>query len=434
MVKVVKIYLISEQTDKQGNVIDYKDIFKCLWDLQRETREIKNKAVQLCWEWSGYSSEYNRVHGIYPKEKEVLNYTLGGFLYDNLKNGYNLYSGNLSSTLQLVEKAYKASKLDFMRGDKSILSYKANQPLDIHKKAMRLEKTGNEFLLYLSILNKAGIQKYGIDSAFKFKLIIKDNATLSIVERCVDGTYQIATSKLIYDKKKKMWCINLSYNSECKHNEGVDKNRILGIDIGVACPLVASVYDDWDRCTILGGEIEEFRRRVEARKKSISKQTKYCGDGRIGHGINKRTEAVNKIGDKIACFRNTANHKYSRTVVDFAVKKQCGTIQMEDLQGITDETDRFLKNWPYYDLQTKIENKAKEEGIKVVYISPQYTSQRCSKCGYISKENRPEQAKFECKECGFKENADYNASQNIAIKNIDKIIEKDMSKDGAKGK
>ena len=98
MVKVVKIYLISEQTDKQGNVIDYKDIFKCLWDLQRETREIKNKAVQLCWEWSGYSSEYNRVHGIYPKEKEVLNYTLGGFLYDNLKNGYNLYSGNLSST------------------------------------------------------------------------------------------------------------------------------------------------------------------------------------------------------------------------------------------------------------------------------------------------------------------------------------------------
>ena len=143
---------------------------------------------------------------------------------------------------------------------------------------------------------------------------------------------------------------------------------------------------------------------------------------------------MNKIGDKIACFRNTANHKYSRTVVDFAVKKQCGTIQMEDLQGITDETDRFLKNWPYYDLQTKIENKAKEEGIKVVYISPQYTSQRCSKCGYISKENRPEQAKFECKECGFKENADYNASQNIAIKNIDKIIEKDMSKDGAKGK
>ena len=69
-----------------------------------------------------------------------------------------------------------------------------------------------------------------------------------------------------------------------------------------------------------------------------------------------------------------------------------------------------------------IKNKATEKGIKVVKINPQYTSQRCSKCGCISKDNRKTQSNFECISCGFKTNADYNASQNIAIKDIDKVI------------
>jgi transposase len=83
------------------------------------------------------------------------------------------------------------------------------------------------------------------------------------------------------------------------------------------------------------------------------------------------------------------------------------------LTGITSEANRFLKNWSYFDLQTKIEYKAKEQGIKVIYIKPRYTSRRCSKCGYIHSDNRPTQARFICQQCGYEENADYNASINI---------------------
>ena len=107
---------------------------------------------------------------------------------------------------------------------------------------------------------------------------------------------------------------------------------------------------------------------------------------------------------------------------------------MEKLTGITSKADRFLKNWTYYDLQTKIENKANEAGINVIYIDPKYTSQRCSQCGYIHEDNRPNQANFKCLNCGFQENADYNASQNIGIKNIDKIIEKDWKKQNCEPK
>jgi transposase len=78
-------------------------------------------------------------------------------------------------------------------------------------------------------------------------------------------------------------------------------------------------------------------------------------------------------------------------------------------------------------LQTKIEYKAKERGIAVVKIDPSYTSQRCSRCGYIDSGNRKSQSKFCCKSCGFACNADYNASQNISIRDIAEIIKKERS-------
>ena len=121
------------------------------------------------------------------------------------------------------------------------------------------------------------------------------------------------------------------------------------------------------------------------------------------------------------------------------MKNGYGTIQMEDLTAIKDtskeeskeeayEKHRLLQHWTYYDLQQKIIYKAKEHGIEVVKVDPKYTSQRCSKCGHISPLNRKTQADFKCVSCGYACNADFNASQNLSIKNIDKIIEKTTKK------
>lgn len=424
MNKVVKLSLICEQTDKDGNKVEHGEVYKILWELQRQTREIKNKTIQYCWEYSNFSSDYYKINHEYPNEKEILSFTLKGFVNDKFKKGNDLYSGNCSTTTGNVCSEFKNSKSDFLKGEKSIINYKANQPLDIHNKCILIEHTDNEFYVRLKLLNRPAIKKYNFaNSEFNFKIIVKDNSTRTILERCIDKIYDVAASKLIYDKKKKMWILNLVYAFDNKSEYVLDKNRILGVDLGIHYPICASVYGEWNRFTIDGGEIEKFRKTVEARKKSMLRQGKNCGDGRIGHGISARNKPVYKIEDKIAKFRDTANHKYSHALIQYAIKNNCGVIQMEDLTGITNVADRFLKNWSYYDLQTKIKYKAKEVGIDIVYIKPKYTSQRCSKCGYIDKENRNKQASFVCLKCGFKANADYNASQNISIKDIDKLIE-----------
>lgn len=426
LTKVVKLYLISEQINKEGQKIDYQRINSILWDLQKQTRDIKNRTVQLCWEWMNFSSDYCKTQEEYPKERDILGYTLEGYVYDYFKTGYDLYTGNISTSSREVCSSFKNVKKEILKGERSILSYKANQPLDLHKKAISLKYDNFNFFVKLKLLNRTGKKKYDITEDINFKIQVNDKSTRTILERCYDKEYKISGSKLIYEKKKKLWRLNLCYSFENSQVETLEKDKILGIDLGIVYPLMASVYGEYDRFSIKGGEIEEFRRRTEARKRSILQQTKYCGDGRIGHGRNKRTQPAYKINDKIARFRDTANHKYSRALIEYAVKKNCGIIQMENLTGISDNKDCFLKDWSYYDLQTKIENKAKEMGIKVVYIKAQYTSQRCSKCGYIDVNNRIKQALFKCQNCGYETNADYNASQNIGMYDIEHIIEETL--------
>ena len=51
---------------------------------------------------------------------------------------------------------------------------------------------------------------------------------------------------------------------------------------------------------------------------------------------------------------------------------------------------------------------------KVIKVNPVYTSQTCSCCGHVDKDNRKSQDKFKCTSCGHTENADFNAAKNIS--------------------
>jgi len=69
----------------------------------------------------------------------------------------------------------------------------------------------------------------------------------------------------------------------------------------------------------------------------------------------------------------------------------------------------------WYEFTRQLEYKSFVNGGEVIRVNPKYTSKTCSKCGYISKENRQSQSKFECKQCGYLDNADVNKSKNILV-------------------
>ena len=429
LTKVVKLPLIFLSVDGFDGDIDYKKVNEILWKLQDEIRQVKNRSIRYFYEDSGLESGYFKKY-LQDNQATVKQESLQNYIYNLFSHELMSNTKNLSTTLQIVRKAFKDTQWEMETGQRSMISYKKDQPIDLHKGSIKgLQPMGQDFCIQLSLLRpEMAKSEYGLPTGrFNFKCLVKDNSTRSILQRCYEKLYRYTASKLVYDRDKHQWVMMLTYCFEAEEATGLDPNRILGVDLGIKVPICASVYGDLRRFTIQPGEIEAFRKNVEARRRSLLKQGAYCGDGRIGHGRATRNKPAQEIADKIKRFRDTANHKYARALVDFAVKNQCGVIQMEKLEGITEGVvEPFLKDWTHYDLRAKVENKAKELGIKVIFVDPQYTSQRCSRCGHIDKENRLTQARFVCTACGFEENADYNASQNLAIKGIDLIIEKEL--------
>src|SRR5690606_39869347 len=73
-----------------------------------------------------------------------------------------------------------------------------------------------------------------------------------------------------------------------------------------------------------------------------------------------------------------------------------------------------LHSWSFRQLGAFVGYKAARSGVAVIAVDPSYTSQQCSHCGHVDKNNRTSQETFACTSCGFAEHADVNAARNIA--------------------
>ncbi len=411
---------------------DYRNLNQELWEIQRQVREICNVSMrEFCiWEYQNRQSLLETGKELpLPKPKGGEYKNPSGYVYNKIKDSYSKMSSLIKNdAVQIAYKKYKDSKQDVWKGNISIPSYKADQPIPLHKKLIQFTRDPDHGLIAVidvfaeKYRNELNYQK------LRFSLKTYDSTQKSIMQRIESKEYTYNQCHLVFDKKS--WYFLLTY-SFIPEESTVDPEKILGVDMGAVYAIYASSHENRGTFKIHGDEVDQYARKLEAIKYAKQSQARYCGDGRIGHGTKTRVAPVYDEADAIARFRDTINHRYSRALVDFAVKNGYGVIQMENLTGIKENTGfpRRLRHWTYYDLQTKIKNKASEHGIEVRLVAPGYTSQRCSKCGHIDKANRPDQETFRCTACGYQTNADYNASQNISIKNIDKIIKKAKQKD-----
>ena len=187
----------------------------------------------------------------------------------------------------------------------------------------------------------------------------------------------------------------------------------LGVDMGIAKLVTTSDGD-----SVSGAEVESVRMRYFNIRRSL---------GRKMHWRNKRRtrknarRAMKRIGNKETRFRRHQNHVISKQLVLHAKGTGRG-IAIEDLKGIRGRT-RFqrkqrakMSGWAFNQLRAFVTYKGQLYGIPVVAVDPRNTSRTCSKCGHCEKGNRPSQAKFHCRQCGYIANADYNAAVNIAAR------------------
>jgi IS605 OrfB family transposase len=402
--------------------------------IYSELFNLRNKTMQACNVAS--SLQFTELINKRQDIKQDYGKSFQCYVEDNMKkimDGYN--TGNIAQTRAFVFGKSNFNPSEILKGESSLTSYKKNNPIVIHNKSYKIYKDDNEdWFVEIGLFNNARKKELDIKRV-EFKINNLHKSIVPILERVSNLEYKQGAGQITYDERKKKWFFGLAYTFEPEKEELLDPNKILGVDLGVVNTATFSIYNitnktyervKYNESIISGEEIRHYRNTIEKRRKELSRSTKWASENKTGHGRRQRMKDSDKIGDKCARFRDTYNHKVSRYLVNQAIKYKCGIIQMENLSGFSKEQENsMLKNWAYYDLQSKIKYKAEEVGIEFKLINPKYTSKRCSKCGCIHEDNRDcknNQSKFQCVKCGHTENADINASKNIALPDIETII------------
>ncbi len=189
-----------------------------------------------------------------------------------------------------------------------------------------------------------------------------------------------------------------------KEQEQYTPTAIIGVDRNTSKHVLVASNIDTGKVLKLGKECQHVHLKYKHMRKELQKKGKFS--------------LLKKIKCRESSIIKNINHQISKRLVEEA-KDNKAIIILEELKNIrktarTRRKQRYsLNSWSFCQLGGMIEYKSKKYGVPIAYIAPQYTSQRCSRCGHIEATNR-KLKQFHCAKCGVVENADANAGFNIA--------------------
>ncbi len=224
----------------------------------------------------------------------------------------------------------------------------------------------------------------------KAEMVDKHNRNFSLLNNKL-GALRIT-------KKSNKWIAQIAVTILTTEKTG---SKVLGVDLGLKVPAVASTDRDKVRFFGNGRENKYMKRKFRAKRKEL--------------GQKKKLNAIKKLNNKEQRWMKDKDHKVSRDIVDFAKENNISVIRLEKLANIRQtartsrKNNKNLHTWSFYRLALFIEYKAKLEGIKVEYVNPAYTSQTCPSCG---SRNKAKDRTYVCK-CGFKKHRDLVGAMNI---------------------
>ncbi len=177
-------------------------------------------------------------------------------------------------------------------------------------------------------------------------------------------------------------------------------------------------------------ERKQSRRVLVELKNSKSKKEKF----KLGENHKKTQKKLNRLTKKIANQKKDLYHKITTQLTnkfDLIVVEDLKTKNMSKSSKGNEINhgkmvkqksglNRTILNASFYQFVSMIQYKTTMLNDKLfVKVNPQYTSQECSKCGNINKNNRPKQDKFKCISCGFETNPDIQASRTILKRGLE---------------
>ena len=189
---------------------------------------------------------------------------------------------------------------------------------------------------------------------------------------------------------------------------------------------------------------------------SLSDETTYDYDRKLVNDFCKLSLEIDKIKEKNKEYK-VGKRKQQKLVTlkskmikseQQLIADMCKTLHSQDVGHIVMENldngfgkcyikdkdnkdinyNRKVKFLGLSSLKQEVEHIARKYGIAVSTVQASYTSKMCPMCGCIEDENRPNQETFECIECGYRDNADFNAAKNIRNRVLVTVLQESLLK------
>ena len=209
----------------------------------------------------------------------------------------------------------------------------------------------------------------------------------------------------------------VSIQTELEYEVPKHQGGAIGIDMGIA-----------RFATLSNGEYFEPLNAFKTYKGKLAKlQRQLKNKIKFSKNWQKLQAKIAKLHHKIANCRKDFLHKISSHI-----SKNHAMIYVEDLQvsnmsksakGTVEQPgtnvaqksglNRAILDQGWGEFRRQLEYKSAWRGGVLVAVPPHNTSRTCPCCGHTDKENRLTQAKFECVECGYCNNADVVGALNI---------------------
>lgn len=192
---------------------------------------------------------------------------------------------------------------------------------------------------------------------------------------------------------------------------------MIGVDVGIARFITLS-----DGTFI--EPVSSFKKHQDTlarAQRALARKVKFSANWQ------KQKAKINRIHTRIANVRRDYLHKTSTTL-----SQNHAMIVIEDLKvsnmsrsakGTTENPgthvaaksglNRSILDQGWHEFRRQLTYKQGFNGGEVLAVPAHHTSQTCPACQHVSADNRKSQARFECVECGFSENADLVGAMNI---------------------
>lgn len=334
-----KLYRYQNRCFRAANlIVSHLYVQEMIKDFFYFTEEIQYKLVDV-----------NKDQmGIFTRSKTN---TTARMVFDRFKG--EIPTDILGSLNNTIQSTFSKNKADYWLGLKSLRNFKRDIPIPLPVKCISKMKYDPEKKAFCFNMFAIPVKTY-LGRDFSDKRLI--------MERLLRGEIKLCTSQIQLKDRKIYWLAVFEF---VKEDHALKPEIIAEACLSLEHPIVAKTGN----VRINIGTKEEFlyrRLAIQASQKRIQDGVVYA---RSGNGVKRKQKALYKTKNLESRYVSNRLHVYSQQLINFCIQQQAGTLilkNQEDKIGIAKDNEFVLRNWSYYELQTKIKYKAEKAGIELI--------------------------------------------------------------------